>query len=131
MEFFTINELIKSTTAKQKGIKNIPSKEEEQNLIALINNILDPLRKAYGKPIIVTSGYRSKALNKAIGGAKTSQHQYGYAADIRSVSDSKEENKKIFELAKTLPFDQLIDEHNYDWIHISYSPKNRRQILHL
>lgn len=131
MEFFTINELIKSTTAKQKGIKNIPSKEEEQNLIALINNILDPLRKAYGKPIIVTSGYRSKALNKAIGGAKTSQHQYGYAADIRSVSDSKEENKKIFELAKTLPFDQLIDEHNYDWVHISYSPKNRRQILHL
>lgn len=131
MEFFTINELIKSTTAKQKGIKNIPSKEEEQNIIALINNILDPLRKAYGKPIIVTSGYRCKALNKAIGGAKTSQHQYGYAADIRSVSDSKEENKKIFELAKSLPFDQLIDEHNYDWIHISYSPKNRRQILHL
>lgn len=131
MEFFTINELIKSTTAKQKGIKNIPSKEEEQNIIALINNILNPLRKAYGKPIIVTSGYRCKALNKAIGGAKTSQHQYGYAADIRSVSDSKEENKKIFELAKSLPFDQLIDEHNYDWIHISYSPKNRRQILHL
>ena len=131
MEFFTINELIKSATAKQKGIKNIPSKEEEQNIIALINNILDPLRKAYRKPIIVTSGYRCKALNKAIGGAKTSQHQYGYAADIRSVFDSKEENKKIFELAKSLPFDQLIDEHNYDWIHISYSPKNRRQILHL
>lgn len=131
MEFFTINELTKSSTAEQKKINNTPSVGHEQNLIALIENILDPLRKAYGKPIIVTSGYRSNILNKAIGGAKNSQHQYGFAADIRSVSDSKDENKKIFELAKNLPFDQLIDEHNYDWIHISYSPKHRRQILHL
>lgn len=131
MEFFTINELTKSSTAEQKKINNTPSAEHEKNLIALIKNILDPLRKEYGKPIIVTSGYRSNVLNKAIGGAKNSQHQYGFAADIRSVSDSKEENKKIFELAKNLPFDQLIDEHNYDWIHISYSPKHRRQILHL
>lgn len=131
MKFFTINELTKSSTAEQKKINNTPSVEHEQNLIALIENILDPLREAYGKPIIVTSGYRSNILNKAIGGAKNSQHQYGFAADIRSVSDSKDENKKIFELAKNLPFDQLIDEHNYDWIHISYSPKHRRQILHL
>ena len=131
MKFFTINELTKSSTAEQKKINNTPSAEHEQNLIALIENILDPLREAYGKPIIVTSGYRNNILNKAIGGAKNSQHQYGFAADIRSVSDSKDENKKIFELAKNLPFDQLIDEHNYDWIHISYSPKHRRQILHL
>lgn len=131
MKFFTIEELTKSTTAQQKGIKNVPSKEEEQNLIALIENVLDPLREAYGKPIIVTSGYRCPALNRAVGGASTSQHMTGQAADIRTVLDTKSENKKLFDLAQKLklPFDQLIDEHNLDWIHISYSNRNRRQVL--
>lgn len=82
MKFFTIRELTKSTTAQQKGIKNIPSKEQEQNLIALIENILDPLREAYGKPIVVTSGYRCPALNKAIGGAKNSQHCFDKNTEI-------------------------------------------------
>lgn len=133
MKFFTIQELTKSTTAQQKGIKNIPSKEQEQNLIALIENVLDPLREAYGKPIVVTSGYRCPALNKAVGGASNSQHLYGYAADIRSVSDSKEENKKLFDLVRqlNLPFDQLINEYDYDWVHVSYSNRNRRQILNI
>ena len=100
MKFFTIEELTKSTTAQQKGIKNVPSKEEEQNLIALIENVLDPLREAYGKPIIVTSGYRCPALNRAVGGASTSQHMTGQAADIRTVLDTKSENKKLFDLAQ-------------------------------
>lgn len=129
-KFFTIQELTKSTTAQQKGIKNIPSKEQEQNLIALIENILDPLREAYGGPIIVTSGYRCPALNKAVGGAKNSQHMTGQAADIRTVKDTRAENKKLFDLIQKLklPFDQLIDEHNLDWVHVSYSNRNRREV---
>lgn len=129
-KFFTIQELTKSTTAQQKGIKNIPSKEQEQNLIALIENILDPLREAYGGPIIVTSGYRCSALNKAVGGAKNSQHMTGQAADIRTVKDTRAENKKLFDLIQKLklPFDQLIDEHNLDWVHVSYSNRNRREV---
>ena len=94
MKFFTIKELTKSTTAQQKGIKNVPSKEQEQNLIALIENVLDPLREAYGKPIVVTSGYRCPALNKAVGGASNSQHMTGQAADIRTIEDTKAENKQ-------------------------------------
>lgn len=133
MKYFTLNELIKSDSAKRSKINNTPTKQEEKNLIALINNVLDPLREAYGKPIIVTSGYRCERLNKLVNGSKTSQHLYGFAADIRTVEDTVEENKKLFNLAQelNLPFDQLIDEYNYDWIHISYSPRNRRQILHI
>lgn len=131
MKYFNITELTKSQTAEKKGIKNIPTKEEEQNLINLVDKILDPLREAYGQPIIITSGYRSAALNSAIGGAKTSQHRLGQAADIRTVRDTKEDNKKLFDLIQKLklPFDQLINEHDFDWIHVSYSNRNRRQVL--
>lgn len=132
-KYFTLEELTKSSTAIRKHIKNVPNKEQEQNLIDLINNILDPLREAYGKPIIVTSGFRSQELNTAIGGVRNSQHMNGEAADIRSVTDTIQENKKIFELAQELklPYDQLLDEYNYNWIHVSYSPRNRRQVLHI
>lgn len=131
MKFFTLRELTKSDTAIRKGIKNVPSKSEEDNLIALVENILDPLREAYGKPIIVTSGYRCEELNRLIGGSKTSQHRSGQAVDIRTVIDTPEENKKLYDLIikLNLPFDQLIDEHNFDWVHVSYSPKHRKQIL--
>lgn len=131
MKYFTINELTKSSTADQKNIDNTPNKEYKNNLIALVDNILDPLREAYGKPIIVTSAYRSQKLNQAVGGSKTSQHLFGQAADIRSVEDTKEENKKIFDLIKelNLPYDQLINEYDYNWIHVSFSPRHRKQIL--
>ena len=133
MQYFTLNELTKSDTAIRKGIDNTPNSEQIENLEALVNYILDPLRKYYGKPIIITSGFRCKLLDSAVGGSKTSDHMTGCAADIRSVQDTKEENKKLFDLALklNLPFDQLIDEYNYDWVHISYSPKNRRQVLHI
>lgn len=131
MKFFTIKELCNSDTAKKKGIENTPNKEQENNLILLIDNILDPLREAYGKPIIVTSGFRSKELNNAIGGAKSSQHMLGQAADIRTVEDTKVENKKLFDLIKKLdlPYDQLIDEYDFNWVHVSYSNRHRKQIL--
>lgn len=132
-KYFTLKELTNSTTAIRKHIKNIPDKNQEQNLIDLIDNILDPLREAYGKPIIVSSGFRSKELNAAIGGVNNSQHMQGYAADIRTVEDTPQENKKLFDIVQELklPYDQLIDEYNYNWIHVSYSPKNRKQILHI
>ena len=132
-KYFSIAELTKSSTAIKKKINNTPTKEVENNLNQLIDNILDPLREAWGQPIIVGSGYRCEALNKAVGGAAHSQHKLGQAADIHSKSDSVEDNKKLFELIKQLklPFDQLINEYNYNWIHVSYSPRNRRQILNI
>lgn len=131
MKHFTLRELIKSDTAIRKGIKNVPNRQEEQNLNALVDKILDPLREAYGKPIIVTSGFRCEELNSLIGGSKTSQHRTGQAADIRTIVDTPEENKKLYDLIikLNLPFDQLIDEYNFDWVHVSFSEKNRKQIL--
>lgn len=133
MKFFTIDELTKSDTATRNNISNIPNEQEKNNLIALVDNILDPLREAYRQPIIVTSGYRCEKLNNLIKGSKTSQHRFGQAADIRSKQDTKEENKKLFNLIQKLdlPFDQLIDEYDYNWVHVSYSSKNRKQILHI
>ena len=132
-KYFSIAELTKSSTAIKKKINNTPTKEIENNLNQLIDNILDPLREAWGQPIIVSSGYRCEALNKAVGGAASSQHKLGQAADIHAKSDSMEDNKKLFELIKQLklPFDQLINEYNYNWMHVSYSPRNRRQILNI
>lgn len=132
MKYFTIKELTNSATAKRKGIDNKPSQDITSALTALVDNVLDPLRQAYGKPIVVTSGYRCAKLNKAVGGASSSQHVKGEAADIRSVSDNPKENKIIFDLIRklNLPFDQLINEYNYDWIHVSFSRyKKRGQVL--
>ncbi|MBR6606421.1 MAG: peptidase M15 [Prevotella sp.] len=131
MKYFSIQELTKSATAVRKGIKNDPSIQVCKALTALIENVLDPLREAYGKPIIVTSGYRCEKLNKAVGGAASSQHVKGEAADIRSVQDTPEENKKLFDLIVKLklPFDQLINEYGYDWVHVSFGARHRRQKL--
>lgn len=130
-KYFTINELTKSSTAQRLHINNNPTQEVKDNLNKLIDNVLDPLRELYGKPIIVNSGYRCTKLNKAIGGAKNSQHLVGQASDIRTVQNTKESNKELFNLIKNskLPFDQLINEYDYNWVHVSYSPRNRRQIL--
>lgn len=131
MKYFTIKELCKSSTAISKNIDNSPNSEVVQNLTQLVDNILDPLREKYGKPINVNSGYRCQALNKAVGGSKTSQHCFGQAADI--TTGSKSENKKLFNLIikLNLPYDQLIDESNFSWVHVSFSKKPRKQILHL
>lgn len=132
MKYFTINELTRSATAKRLGIDNTPNKNIRLNLEALGTNILDPLRDAWGAPIIVTSGYRCQRLNKAVGGASNSQHLYGQAADIRTVSDRREDNMKLLRkiIEMELPFDKLIAEYvdssgRPDWIHISYSPARR------
>ncbi|WP_226387208.1 D-Ala-D-Ala carboxypeptidase family metallohydrolase [Gallalistipes aquisgranensis] len=79
----------------------------------------------------MTSGFRSPRLNEAVNGVPSSQHVKGEAADI--TVGNPEDNRKLFELIRTsgLAFDQLIDERNYTWLHVSYSDNNRKQILHL
>lgn len=132
MKYFTVNELCKSSTATKKGIVNVPSAEERANLEALIANVLDPLREAWGKPIIVNSGFRCERLNKAVGGAASSQHKTGEAADIEAVTRDPADNRMLFELVLKLglPFDQMINEFGYDWVHISFSRSRRRgQVL--
>lgn len=131
MKYFTIKELSKSSTATQKKIDNTPNSEIVSNLKQLVDYILDPLRERYGKPIKVNSGYRCPALNKVVNGSKSSQHMKGLAADI--TAGSLKENKILFELVQELklPFDQLIDEKNFRWIHVSFSKNPRKQILHL
>lgn len=117
---FTLEEMTNSYKAKSKGIKNIPNEVEKENLRTLCQYILQPIRDKYDKPIIVTSGYRCKALNDAVGGARTSDHINGDAADI-ICSDNKELYRIIVHLiaSKVIEVGQLINEHNYKWIHIS------------
>ena len=131
MKYFTFDELSRSDTATRLNIDNTPSPAARSNLAALTDNILDPLREAWGKPITVNSGYRCPALNKAVGGSATSQHMSGQAADI--TTGNKVDNARLFQLVQDLglPFDQLIDEQGFAWVHVSYSPRHRRQILKL
>lgn len=134
---FTLKELTQSATAVRLGIDNTPSKEVISNLTELAQ-LLEKIRTIYGKPMIVTSGYRCEKLNKAVGGAKGSQHRLGQAADIRSVSDSVEDNKELFNVIvgliqkKQISVGQLIDEYNYNWVHVSTPKlKTNNQILHI
>jgi hypothetical protein len=129
----TLQELIHSNTAKAKGIDNSPTNEHLRNLIEIANNIFQPLRDGIGKPIRISSGYRSEKLNKAVGGSKTSQHNKGQALDL--VATTGFTNKDIFDYIKNnLEFDQMIWEFgtdkNPDWVHVSYNKgKNRKQVL--
>ena len=132
---FSMEELVASNTARMKGIDNTPDKEVEARLIQLAQQVLQPLRNRYGKPIKISSGYRCKTLNKAIGGVSTSQHLKGEAVDI---NNGQIENKKLFLLASkmikegVITVGQLIDEKGYKWLHISLPDnKHRNQILHL
>lgn len=133
MKYFTLEELSKSATAKRLGIDNTPTTLIQSNLKALVDNVLDPLRAKWGAPIIVTSGYRSERLNKAVGGAANSQHTKGQAADIRTVSDSRVDNMRLLQclLTSGLRFDQVICEYpdaygRPDWIHISFNSNGNR-----
>lgn len=132
-KFFTIEELTRTNPEifKRYGVKNDLPERLLPNVQALIKNILDPLREKIGKPLHITSGYRSPEYNKIIGGSINSQHMNGEAADIDG-DVTGVSNKLIFETLKTLPFDQLIWEFGGDepdWVHVSYSKKNRGNIL--
>lgn len=129
MKYFTIEELCRSDKARQMGINNTPTDDIIDSLSNLVEHVLDPAREKIGKPITVNSGYRCLELNKSVGGAPTSQHTKGEAADI--TTGNREENKRLFEIIRDhLPFDQLINEYDYSWIHVSYRQgNNRKQIL--
>jgi len=131
MKYFTFAEFEKSDTARKHRIDNRMPENVRRNVEALVDHVLDPLRKAWGKPIYVSSGYRCPALNRLVGGASASQHMSGQAADI--TTGNKVDNARLFQMVQDLglPIDQLIDESDFSWIHVSYSPRHRRQILKL
>ena len=135
MKYFTVGEFTRSAVADRYGIPNrLPSMAESDNIHRLVINVLDPLREAYGKPIKVSSGYRCPRLNAIVGGSSTSDHMKGCAADIQSIPNNPEENRKLFNLIRELhlPFDQLIDESGMKWVHVSHRTKgNRGQVFSL
>jgi zinc D-Ala-D-Ala carboxypeptidase len=128
-------EVMRSETAKRKGISNMPTPEHIENFKLLAENIFQPIRDHFGVPIILSSGYRSKELNTAVGGALSSQHCTGEAIDI-DMDGTTVKNAEVFNFIKdNLNFDQLIWEFgtdsNPDWVHVSYEStgKQRKQIL--
>ena len=132
---FKLEEFEKSMTATRKGISNKAGSGEISNLTDLCYEILEPVRAKFGKPITVTSGYRSEALCEAIGSKKTSQHTKGQAVDFEIIGIH---NLKVAEWIKdNCDFDQLIleyfnrEEKNSGWIHVSYNEKgkNRKAVL--
>lgn len=124
---FTLAELTHSQAAARKGLKNDPDARALEYLQLLVRNVLDPLRESLGRPITVSSGYRSPLVNRAVGGASSSQHVLGQAADI--VVPGMHVTEVVARIrALGLPFDQLIDEFG-SWVHVSHGPRNRRQTL--
>lgn len=139
-KYFTLTELTRSDTVNKlnsdsitsNDIDNTPPASARANLELLATQLLDPVREMWGGPLRVNSGYRCAALNKAVGGSATSQHMAGQAADI--TTGSVLGNKQLFDMIRssTLMWDQLIDESNFTWLHLSYRDGyNRKQILSL
>ena len=128
---FTLSEITRSNTAKRLGITNEPSKEHIKNIQRLITQIIQPMRDDIG-PIRISSGYRSSELNRAIGGSSKSQHCKGKALDLQYWSDGKMDNKKIYDwiIDNAIEFDQMINEFDFAWIHLSLKEKkNRKDVL--
>lgn len=132
-EHFTLAEFTKSQTAIRNGIKNEPTPEHLAAMKLLCAKVLEPIRTHYGKPVKISSGYRSLALNRAIGGATSSQHSKGEAADIEVPGISNYALARL--IRDTLPHDQVILEFyhpgdpNSGWVHVSYGPRMRSQEL--
>jgi zinc D-Ala-D-Ala carboxypeptidase len=121
----SIEEATLSPTALRLGIDNTPNEDVLVNMKLVAERCFEPIRNWYGKPIKVNSFYRCDALNKAVKGSATSQHVQGKAMDIST--GTKIGNKLIYEWAKNnLIFDQLINEYDYAWVHISYNKNNNR-----
>lgn len=146
-EHFKLSEFVKSSTASARGIDNTPSKEVIGNLRNLCEQVLEPLRQFFNVPIVIGSGYRCPALNKAVGGVKNSQHMAGEAADIHmpvydfkasdgtNHSNMETLNKWMRWLIDNTDFDQCIKEtanRRTYWIHVSCKrdpSKNRHQVI--
>jgi hypothetical protein len=136
-EHLSLAEVTRSETAKRRGISNMPTEEHLNNFKLLAEKVFEPIRNHFKVPIHISSGYRSKELNTAIGGSLTSQHCSGEAIDIdMDGSGAGVSNADVFNYIKdNLVFDQLIWEFgtdkNPDWVHVSYEStgKQRKQIL--
>jgi hypothetical protein len=126
------NFLLSELTSTSAHLPNVPTEADIVRLQALVTNVLQPLRDLYGHAICVNSGFRSQAVNHAIGGASNSQHCTGEAADLE-VAD----NALLFNLIREhLPFDQLIweggNDHQPAWVHVSYRAEhNRKEVLRM
>lgn len=121
----SIEEATLSPTGLRLGIDNTPNEDVLVNMKLVAERCFEPIRNWYGKPIKVNSFYRCEELNKAVKGSATSQHVQGKAMDIST--GTKAGNKLIYEWAKNnLIFDQLINEYDYSWVHISYNKNNNR-----
>lgn len=129
----SLAEVTRSETAKRKGVSNMPTPEHLENFKLLAEKVFEPIREHFKVPIHISSGYRSKELNKAIGGSSSSQHLLGQAIDIdMDGTPNGVTNKMIFDfIMKNLNFDQLINEFDYSWVHVSYNSngKQRKQVL--
>jgi len=128
---FLLSEITRSNTAKRLGINNTPNEEHLQNLKNLIRNLIQPMRDAIG-PIRISSGYRNSELNRAVNGSYKSQHCEGEALDIQFWKNGEICNREIYDwiLSSNVEFDQMINEFDFTWIHISLRDNgNRNQIL--
>ena len=132
----SVAEYIKSDTAKRKGISNEMTPGHLENAKILAAKIFEPIRVHFNKPIFLSSGYRSEALNSAVGGSLTSHHCMGMAMDLdQDDRGTGVTNRMVFDYIKSnLNFDQLIwefgDDKNPDWVHVSYvGAGNRKQVL--
>lgn len=132
----SLSEVIKSNTAIKHGIDNTPHGEHLDNLFAIAQNVFQPVRDHFGVSIAVTSGYRSEALNRRIGGSATSQHCKGEALDLDADVFGGVTNQQMYEFIRDhLEFDQLIhefgEESDPDWVHVSFKKNggNRKQLL--
>lgn len=131
MKYFTFRELLHSNVALQNDVLNLPPRHEVvqvyYNLVSLVDNLLDPIRERFAVPMIVTSGYRCKRLNKLVGGVENSQHMKGEAVDFCFAGFSKKDMAAaFFEIAEEFDFDQLIYYKKKGIIHISYNNGNNR-----
>ena len=129
---FSLNEMCRSNTASVRGLPNVPNAEQVKNLQQLCENVLQPLRNHLGKPVVINSGFRSQAVNMAVGGAKNSQHTKGEAADIKC-KDYPYAKEIYTWIMDNLKFDQVILERKGKsvWVHVSFrtNGKNRQQAL--
>jgi len=128
---FVLSEVTRSNTAKRLGIDNAPKNNHLKSMQRIISELAQPMRDALG-PIRITSGYRSPELNRAIGGSSKSQHCKGQALDLQFWKDGQMCNKEIYDwiLKSDTEFDQMINEFDYAWIHVSLKEKkNRKQVL--
>lgn len=126
----SIEEATHSAKAVENKVSNIPTEVELEAMQLVAEKLFEPLREWYNKPIKVNSFYRNKETNKLVKGAKNSNHLRGQAIDI--TAGSKTENKKLFDwcIKNFTDFDEIINEYDYTWIHISYkSVGNRKKII--